>query len=117
MPTQTKNSFDTTADLMRYLGVPRTYIGFDQMVEAVERAIEDENRLLHITREIYQVIADESGVRVQSVVKNLQTVIRVCWKGGGRDRLIELTRYNGRSAPKIDEFIDMLTYYIKRNQG
>ncbi|MDO4566101.1 MAG: sporulation initiation factor Spo0A C-terminal domain-containing protein [Oscillospiraceae bacterium] len=112
-----KLDFTSTAELLRYLGIPRTYNGFDQLAMAVELAVEDENRLLHVTREVYQVVARRYGISVQSVLKNIRTVINVCWRGGGRDRLVELTRYCEQSAPATDEFIDLLTDYIKRNRG
>lgn len=115
--TQTDLSFATTSDLLRYLGIPRTYNGFDQLAMAVDMAVEDENRLLNVTREIYLVIAQSYGISVQSVLKNMRTVINVCWRGGGKARLIELTRYCEQSAPATDEFIDLLTDYIKRSRG
>lgn len=90
--TQTYISFAATSDLLRYLGIPRTYNGFDQLVMAVELAVEDENRLLHVTHEVYSVVAQRYGISVQSVLKNIRTIINVCWKGGGRERLVQLTR-------------------------
>lgn len=114
MKTEAEERYRSTADLLRYLGIPRTYRGFDQLAIAVEMAVEDENRLLHVTRQIYDVIAKRYKLSVQSVLKNMRTVINVCWNGGGRDRLIELTRYSGLEAPATDEFIDLLTDYIKR---
>ena len=47
----------TAADLLRYLMIPGTCMGFRQLEMAINLAVEDENRLLNVVENLYALMA------------------------------------------------------------
>ena len=52
-----------------------TYRGFRQLAIAVEFVLEDENRLLSVTREIYRPVALRCGCRIETIERNIRTLL------------------------------------------
>ena len=62
--------------LLQSLGIIPHYLGYCYLKEAVLMAAEDSDRIRHIRRQIYLPIAVRHQVSLESVEKNLRTVIR-----------------------------------------
>ena len=60
---------DSIQKTLRSLGVTPNYQGYYQVTDAIELAVEDENRLLEATKKIYQRIADRDGYKWSAVKK------------------------------------------------
>lgn len=95
------------------LGINRTYKGYRFLVTALELALEDENNLLFISKNIFPVIARKYDTNISCVERNIRTVIHACWNSPCRDVLLEMTPYPLEKAPTVGEFIDILYWHLK----
>ena len=67
-------------DTMRNLGITRNYRGYYQLFVCVELALEDENRMMNITNEIYRPAAKFLNCNYFSIERNIRTVINRVWR-------------------------------------
>ena len=63
-------------DTLRQLGVGGNYIAQQRAVTAIQLAIEDEDRLLYVTKNIYLPVAQICGCKWTAVERNLRTVVQ-----------------------------------------
>lgn len=67
-------------DTLRQLGVGGNYIAQQRAVTAIQLAIEDEDRLLYVTKNIYLPVAQICGCKWTAVERNLRTVVQRVWR-------------------------------------
>lgn len=103
----------TILDILRQLGIGRNYCGFRAAVMAIELALEDEDRLLCVKRDIYGAIAERTGVSVTAVERNLRTVIRRAWQVNP-ELLNHMAGYPLKHAPSVCAFIEIVSGYLER---
>ena len=106
----------TAADLLRYLMIPGTCLGFRQLETAVNLAVEDENRLLNVIDELYPLVARAYGATINSVQKNMRVAIIAGWKNGGDKQLERLLGLAYPARPVTKDFIDLLADYLRRRK-
>lgn len=99
---------------LQYLGVTANYKGRRQAAMAIELAMQDEERLNNVTKEIYWVVADSLGCNRLDVERNLRTVSHRAWKVS-RSRLREIARYDLTAAPTASEFISIVASHMLRS--
>lgn len=101
--------------ILRRLGVCSTYKGYKAAVIAVTLALEDEDRLSSITKDIYSETAKQLGSTPAAVEKNLRTVVKRAWEINPGD-LEKMAGYNLDTLPSVSEFLDILFNYIQRSR-
>lgn len=106
----------TAADLLRYLMIPGTCLGFRQLETAVNLAVEDENRLLNVIDELYPLVAKAYNATINSVQKNMRVAIIAGWKNGGDKQLERLLGLAYPTRPVTKDFIDLLADYLRRRK-
>ncbi len=99
--------------ILRRLGICTTYKGYKATVLALTLALEDENRLNSITREIYTEVAKRLGSTPSAIEKNLRTVVQRAWRMNPGD-LEKMAGYHLEFMPSVSEFLDILFNYIQR---
>lgn len=104
----------TAADLLRYLMIPGTCLGFRQLETAINLAVEDENRLLNVIDELYPLVGEVYGATINSVQKNMRVAIIAGWKNGGDKQLEKLLGLAYPVRPVTKDFIDLLADYLRR---
>ena len=95
------------------LGIYPHYHGHRQSLLAIELALEDENRLLDMTKQIYWVVAKACSCDRPCVERNIRTAIRIAWDTNP-SRLCELAGRQFNAPPTVSDFISILTAYIQR---
>ncbi|MBQ8893057.1 MAG: sporulation initiation factor Spo0A C-terminal domain-containing protein [Clostridia bacterium] len=90
-----------------------TYRGFRQLAIAVELVLEDENRLFSVIREIYYPVSLRCGCRIETIERNIRTVIYHIWRTR-RKRLFEMVGYPLEVPPTASELIDILAGDVRR---
>lgn len=105
---------DDIFNLIRKLGINATYIGYYYLSFALHMVVEDENRLLLISKTVYLDIADHFHTTPNCVERNLRTVITNCWYRGNRTLLYEIAGCKLNKKPTNAEFIDIVSCYIKQ---
>ena len=111
----TEKNFASVQDLLRYLKIPGTYKGYRQMVTAIQLAVEDEDRLLNVTSDLYPQVARLHRTTSSCVQKNLRKVISACWENGGREQLEGLLGLTYERRPVTKDFINLLADYLKKH--
>ena len=114
---ETTKTFTSTQNLLRYLKIPGTYKGYKQMVTAIDLAIEDEDRLLNVTIDLYPRVAEIHHTTSSCVQKNLRKIVAACWENGGKEQLESLLDLTYERRPFTKDFIDLLADYLKKNRG
>ena len=98
---------------LQSLGITANYKGYQQTALAVQLALQDEERLRHVTKEIYWVVADQIGCGQSTVERNIRTAAQVAWKINPA-RLQRLAGYPFRASPSASELISILTSHFQR---
>ena len=96
------------------LGITQNYMGYYQAAYAIGLALENENCLLNVSREIYQRIADLDGCKPSTVERNIRTVAHLAWEMNPK-LLTEMAGYHLTEPPKPAEFIALVTNYLLRH--
>ena len=100
-------------DTLRQLGVGGNYIAQQRAVTAIQLAIEDEDRLLYVTKNIYLPVAQICGCKWTAVERNLRTLIQSCWNQLDHDFLNVIAGTQLRQPPTNSQFIDMMAAYLR----
>lgn len=95
------------------LGISPHYHGHKQSMLAIQLALEDEDRLLDIVKQIYQPVGNACSCDYTCVERNIRTAVRVAWEANPI-RLCELARRQLKDPPTVSEFISILAAYIQR---
>ncbi len=98
---------------LRRLGITANYRGHRQLAFAVRLVVENEDRLYAVQREIYEPIARSMGCNVDTIDRNIRTVLQRAWKQN-RPQLNALAGYELIEQPKPAEFIDMIANRVRR---
>lgn len=103
---------------LRKFGIGSRYRGFRQAVAAIELAVEDEDRLRAITKEIYCEVAHRLGCSWFSVERNIRTLITRIWsQPQSRVLLFRIAGYELPQSPTVSEFLDVFSNYIRRSRA
>lgn len=68
--------------LILRLGITANYRGYEYLIEGIELAVTDAEKLLYITKEIYPELARRHHSTPGRVERNIRTVIEAVWKRG-----------------------------------
>ena len=102
-------------ELLRFLGICRTYRGCHQLQLAVRLVCDNPERLCCVTADVYKIVAAQCNCSPSCVERNIRTIIFKVWKTN-KHRLCELFGYDVNIPPTAAEFIDILAFVIKRNE-
>ncbi len=96
------------------LGIHATYKGYHFLVMALELTLEDDDRLLYVTKNLYPTVAHHYHTTIECVDRNLRTVVRNCWNSDQRNLLQNIASYPLKSCPTVTEFIDILHWHLRK---
>ena len=102
-------------EALRGLGVDPTYCGFRRLVLALELALENEDRLCAVTKEIYYDVGRLTGCTWSAVERSIRTVVGHVWQSNP-ERLAEMADHTMKRQPTASQFLDIVTSYIRRNR-
>lgn len=97
------------------LGIHATYKSYHFLVMALELTLEDDDRLLYVTKNLYPTIARHYHTNIECIDRNLRTVIRKCWNSQQRGLLQSIASYPLTSCPTVTQFIDILHWHLRKN--
>lgn len=100
-------------ETLRSLGLTSKYQGYQQLAEATKIALENDDFMLNVTKNIYPEVAFKLKVSPQSVERNIRTAIEVCWRQSGPESFSKIAGCKITKIPTNAEFIDMFAFYIK----
>ena len=101
-------------DTLCLFGITRCYKGFLHTAYAIRLAVEDEDRLETVTKEIYMETAFHFNCTWTAVERNIRTTVARAWKIN-RPLLAKIAGYPLACTPTASEFIEILASYILRS--
>ena len=90
------------------LGITPDYSGYKQCLRSVELAVEDEDRLLNVSKRLYPEVAESLDCKTARIERNIRTIIFHAWKIAPR-YLNEIARFPLDVPPSVTEFLSILT--------
>ena len=93
------------------LGLTANYSGFFYTACAVRLIVDDQTRLMHVTRQVYPEIARQYKTSAQAVERNIRTAINVAWAKNPR-RITELAHHSVPVKPTASQFISLLVHEV-----
>ncbi len=103
------------SSVLRKLGVGEVYAGHRLAVDATEQVLDNPDKILYVTKELYPSIAKKYGTSIYSVERNIRTVAQVAYKSN-RKLLIKIMSCELSRAPNSSKFIDALAHYVKQKE-
>ena len=97
--------------VIRRLGVTSKYKGYYYLAEAVNMVMEQKDRHIRITKDIYPYLARKYITTPSNIERDIRTVINTCWETN-KDGLDKIAGYPLKFKPTNSEFIYMLAYYL-----
>ena len=101
----------TIQKTLRALGITRNYDSYRMILAAVQLAVEDEDRLRLVTKEIYRPVSILCCCPLANVERNIHTVIFRVWKVN-RPLLSQLAGFPLEAPPAVSHFIEMLANHL-----
>jgi two-component system, response regulator, stage 0 sporulation protein A len=112
--TSNTNSISLEAkvtNILHQIGVPAHIRGYHYMREAIIMAVEDNDVLNYITKELYPSIAKKCNTTSSRVERAIRHAIEVAWSRGqveAIDNLFGYTVSNNKGKPTNSEFIALI---------
>lgn len=94
-------------EILRPCDITPDYAGFPPLVAAVERYLEDPDRIYSVEAEIYAPAAARCGCKTEHVERNIRTILQHAWETNP-GKLCQLTRCELLTYPKVSDFIEAL---------
>lgn len=66
-------------DVLKALGIRRTYKGYYYVADAVRLVMDDASLLLYISKSLYPEIARIHNTTINCVERDIRTVVKRCW--------------------------------------
>ena len=103
----------TIQEILCPFGITRCYKGYRHVCHSIQLALDDDLRMLSVTKEIYKETADYFHCNWTAVERNIRTVVERAWRVNP-DLLIHMAGYPLDNQPTASEFIEIITSYIER---
>lgn len=99
--------------LLRDIGSNNTYLGYYYTTYAVQLVIEDETKLILISKWLYPDVAIKFHTSVSCVERNIRTIIQTIWEHGNIELMEAIAGKQLLEKPTNSEFISILAFYIR----
>lgn len=103
-------------EMFRALGLTRNYKSYRRTAAAVWLAMEKEERLEAVTKELYPAAARLCGCSWMAVERSLRTSVDIVWRTNA-PLLARMAGYPLQSKPSAGQFIEILVVYARRQQA
>ncbi len=98
---------------LRPFGISKRYKGYDHTAYCIHLAVNDDMRLLSITKNLYMETADHFNCDWTNVERNIRTIVSRAWQVNP-ELLCKMAGYPITAVPTASEFIEIIASYIIR---
>ena len=102
----------TQQKIFRYLGIGPNYLGYLHLTAALDLISSDLTYLQAVTTRLYPAIGRLYGVTPYAVERNIRTVVDICWREGGRDRMSAVAGRPLQYKPSNGQFLAILAAMV-----
>lgn len=104
-----------TINTLNTLGIGRRFSGFTAVYDAVQLALDNEDRLISFYTQILTVLEKRYDRKARNIERNMRTICLHAWQTNP-DYLSFLAGYPMSRQPSVVEFIDILSSSIARHR-
>ena len=94
--------------IFRYLGIGPNYLGYVYLTAALDLISSDLTYLQAVTTRLYPAIGRLYAVTPYAVERDIRTIIDICWREGGRDRVSAVAGRPLKYKPSNGQFLAIL---------
>ena len=98
---------------LRALGITRRCRCYGRIVMAIQLAVDQEDSLEAVTKEIYWEVGSRCGRKWTAVVRNIRTAVQIAWRTNP-ELLREMAGYPLDGPPTASEFLEILSNDVQR---
>lgn len=95
--------------LLYSIGLTENYVGYHQMMIALEIAAQEPESLRLVTKWLYPETARRCGTNWKSVERNIRTLLHYTWKNS-RHALEQMAGHSFNTMPKPAQFLAILAH-------
>lgn len=95
--------------LLYTIGLTENYVGYQQMMIALEIAVQEAEALSLVTKRLYPETARRCGTNWKAVERNIRTALHCAWKNS-RSTLEQLAGHSLDTMPKPAQFLAILVH-------
>ena len=99
--------------ILRRLGFLYSYIGTNNLVDAVLLCYQEPDALTAVTKRVYPEIARQQGTKWRNVERNMRTSVEAFWDRGNREFLNGMAGFGLRGRPSVGEIINYIVGYLR----
>lgn len=107
---------DLIQEILRPFDVTPRFTGFPALVLAVERCLEEPERLSSVTAELYAPAARLQGCKTACVERNLRTIVQHAWDTDP-DGLRRMAGHVLFAAPTVSAFLTFLVWEVEKRRA
>jgi two-component system response regulator (stage 0 sporulation protein A) len=97
--------------LIRRMGATSKYKGYYFVAEAVKMTMENQEKPIRITKDIYPCLAKKFKSTPTNIEHDIRTVVNICWITN-KAEMEQIAGFPLSYKPTNSEFVDMLAYYL-----
>lgn len=97
--------------LLFSIGLTENYVGYQQIMIALEIAAQEPKSLCLVTKWLYPETARRCGTTWQSVERNIRTSLRCAWRSS-QHTLEQIAGHSFETMPKPAQFLAILLHGI-----
>ena len=101
--------------LLFQLGISSNYYGYKQLAAALDKILDDLDRLSHINR-LFQEISEELNTSPTAIRDNIDTLIEASWRKNP-DLIRSISNYPLPARPSVKRFREIACNYLMRARG
>ena len=98
---------------LRALGITRRCRCYGRIVMAIQLAVDQEDSLEAVTKEIYWEVGSRCGRKWTAVERNIRTAVQIAWRTNP-ELLREMAGYPLDGPPTASEFLEILSNDVQR---
>ena len=102
----------TLEQALQYCKFSKRYKGYKELLDCVNIALEEEDRLLYVSG-IYCEVAKTHHISPSGVERNIRTLVDHAWKNGAKDSLESLSGGKMYDKPTVSEVIEILVRHME----
>ena len=102
-------------NLCRECGFRAHYRGYRQLIDCIQIALDDEERLMYVTGICYEVSL-KYNVSTSGVERNIRTLIKKSWEEDEGKLLGKVLETKIDQKPTASKLIEMFVYYLKHHK-
>lgn len=103
-------------NLLHQLGISSNYTGFYPTADAINLCIQQQDRLVLVTKRLYPEIAKRHGTNWKNIEHHIRTISKLAWTRN-RPLLEHVAEIPLQRPPSASSFLAVLSFHLLHNSN